>query len=334
MRSILLSDSASHFSKVYNPISMERMKTVPCLDTRKYTSKDILAAPDSFADVENIFSTWGMPNFSEQQIRKIFPNLKCVFYAAGSVQAFARPFLACGVRIFSAWGSNAVSVAEYTVAQIILACKGYFALSALLNQKKTEIAAKQKYLYHGVYGEKVGIIGCGMIGSLVAEMLREHGMELLAFDPFMSEEKAARLNVRKASLESLFAECSVVSNHLANKKETEGILRYSHFSSMRPYSTFINTGRGAQVVESDLVQALTERPDITALLDVTYPEPAEPSHRFYTLPNCFLTPHIAGSILPNDQVRMVEYMIEEYRSYTAGTPCRYEITEKMLETMA
>jgi phosphoglycerate dehydrogenase-like enzyme len=87
------------------------------------------------------------------------------------------------------------------------------------------------------------------------------------------------------------------------------------------------------VVEDDLVRALTERPDLTALLDVTNPEPPVEGHPFYTLPNCLLTPHIAGS--DGDEVaRMGEYMLDECKAYLAGEPCKYEVSLKMLETMA
>lgn len=331
MRTILIIDSPS---QVYNPKSMERLSVVSGLDTHKYTSEEIYKSPNSFSDVENIFSTWGMPRFSEGEIRAIFPNLKRVFYAAGLVQAFARPFLACGVEIYSAWGANGFSVAEYTVAQIILASKGFFTLSSLVKQKARGEADRIKRSFPGVYGEKVGLIGCGMIGSLVAEMLKPHGMEVMVYDPFLSDERAESLGVKKSTLSELFSTCSVISNHLANKKETEKMLRYEHFSAMRPYSSFINTGRGAQVVEEDLVRVLREREDITAVLDVTWPEPAEYSHPFYDLPNCVLTPHIAGSVHQSDQVRMVEYMVEEYQNCVNGSPCRFRVTEKMLETMA
>ena len=74
------------------------------------------------------------------------------------------------------------------------------------------------------------------------------------------------------------------------------------------------------MVEEDLVRALRERPDLTALLDVTYPEPPDEGHPFYTLKNCLLTPHIAGSA--GDEVaRMGEYMLEECRSYLEGERC-------------
>ena len=97
--------------------------------------------------------------------------------------------------------------------------------------------------------------------------------------------------------------------------------------------TFLNTGRGAQVVEEDLARVLKDRPDLTAVLDVTYPEPPVEGHAFYQLPNCVLTPHIAGS--SGDEVhRMAEYMAREYQKYVSGEPCAYEVTHKMLETMA
>jgi phosphoglycerate dehydrogenase-like enzyme len=87
------------------------------------------------------------------------------------------------------------------------------------------------------------------------------------------------------------------------------------------------------VVEEDLVRILRERPDVTAVLDVTDPEPPEDGHPFYTLENCFLTPHIAGS-LENEVVRMAEFMKDEFTLYLENKPLRYEVTEKMLATMA
>ena len=81
------------------------------------------------------------------------------------------------------------------------------------------------------------------------------------------------------------------------------------------------------------MRALTERPDLTAVLDVTDPEPSPAGHPFYTLPNCFMTPHIAGS-LGGEVVRMAEYMADEYGRWLAGLPCRYEVSLPMLETMA
>ena len=329
MKSIFLCNKKSNIDKVYAD-SFEKLSDI---GRTVYTLDDVIASPEKFADVEYIFSTWGMPSMCKEDIRNYFPSLKCVFYAAGSVQAFARPFLACGVKVFSALAANAVPVVEYTLAQIILANKGFFAHSREMKKGNREAGKVLKNGYPGNYGENVGIIGVGMIGSQVAERLKAYKLNVLAFDPFLSEEKAEKLGIKKTSLEELFSTCRVVSNHMANNEQTKGMLDYKYFSKMLPYSTFINTGRGAQVVEDDLVRILGERPDVTAILDVTYPEPPHEGHAFYTLPNCFLTPHIAGSLM-NETHRMAEYIIDEYNRFKNGVPCLYEVSEKMLETMA
>ena len=329
MKSIFLCNKKNSVEKVY----AESFDKLPDVERKVYTSAEIIAEPEKFAEVEYVFSTWGMPSMSEEEIKKCFPSLKCVFYAAGSVQAFARPFLACGVKVFSAWAANAVPVVEYTLAQIILANKGFFAHSREMKKGNREAGKVMKAAYPGNYGESVGIIGVGMIGSQVAERLKSYKLNVLAFDPFLSDERAKSLGIKKASLEEIFSTCRVITNHMANNEQTKGMLDYKYFSKMLPYSTFINTGRGAQVVEDDLVRVLEEHPDVTAILDVTYPEPPAEGHAFYSLPNCFLTPHIAGSLV-NETHRMAEYIIEEYERYINGEPCRYEVSFKMLETMA
>lgn len=318
MKSIYLTEAERYIPRVYG--TKEKV----------YCKADLLANPAQFADTEYIFSTWGMPAFTEEEIRACLPSLKAVFYGAGTVQKFARPFIHCGVKVFSAWAANAVPVAEYTVSQIILANKGFFQ-----TMRYTDKPEGKKILanFPGNYGAKVGIIGAGMIGKLVIRMLKAYALDVLVFDPFLPDETAQELGVEKTSLERIFKECTVVSNHLANNEQTQGMLCGAHFNSMLPYATFINTGRGAQVVEADLIATLKARGDLMALLDVTFPEPPEADSPLYTLPNCILTPHIAGS---NGQEvrRMGVYMEEEYNRLISGEPCRYEVTLKMLETMA
>ena len=293
----------------------------------------VLENPESFADTEYIFSTWGMPCFSDEEVKRYFPNLKCIFYAAGTVQYFARPFLNNGVKVFSAWAANAVPVAEYTVAQIILANKGFYRSSIMSDKAGYSEAKKIFSQYIGNYNTKIGIIGAGMIGKLVIKMLKAYNLDVLVFDPFLPDEVAEELGVEKSSLERIFSECSVVSNHLANNEQTKGMLSGELFKLMPQNATFLNTGRGAQVVEADLCRALREHPDRTAVLDVTWPEPALPGHEFYELENVVLTPHIAGS-MGDETYRMAEYMVEEYKLYAAGKPTNYGVTLKMLETMA
>ncbi len=333
MKAIFLCEKTDKIFHVYDADTLCELQKLTNIEKNIYTKADVHREPTLFSRVEIIFSTWGMPEFTEDEIKVCFPSLKCVFYGAGTVQKFARPFLNCGVKVFSAWAANAVPVAEMTVAQIILANKGYFLTNRIYHASGNKAAKDAFKKCNGNYGETVGIIGAGMIGKLVIQMLKQYKLKVLVFDPFLSDEKAAELGVEKCGLAELFEQAFVVSNHLANNAETQGMLNYGLFSRMRECAVFLNTGRGAQVVEDDLVRALRERPDLTALLDVTKPEPPVEGHPFYTLPNCLLTPHIAGSA--GDEVaRMGEYMLEEYRKYSSGGECRYEVTQKMLETMA
>ena len=266
--------------KIYLCTKAETVKNVYATDDTVYTKDDVLSEPEKFKATEFIFSTWGMPTFTEEEIKSCLPSLKAVFYGAGTVQAFARPFLNCGIKVFSAWAANAVPVAEYTVAQIVLANKGFFSSSRLAKTGDRKAASQCFHSYPGNYDVKIGIIGAGMIGKLVIDMLKRYNLEVLVFDPFLNDEKAKELGVKKVSLPVLFKECQVVSNHLANNEQTKGMLDGRLFESMLPYATFINTGRGAQVVEKDLIEVLKNRPDLTAVLDVTFPEPPTDDSEF------------------------------------------------------
>ena len=333
MKAIFLCNDPSVIERVYAQQTKDEIAGICDFDQKVYTMADVLANPARFSDVEIAFSSWQMPEFTEEEIRACFPSLKCVFYAAGSVQFFARPFLECGVKVFSAWAANAVPVAEMTVAEIILANKGFFLSSRVFRAAGKPEATKVFSRCRGNYGETVGIIGAGMIGKLVINMLKSYYLKVLVFDPFLSDADADALGVEKCSLERLFSESFVVSNHLANNAQTVGMLNYDLFKLMRENAAFLNTGRGAQVVEDDLVRILREREDLTALLDVTYPEPPVENHPFYTLPNCILTPHIAGSA--GDEVhRMAAYMHREFEHYLRGEECAYEVSLEMLKTMA
>ena len=102
---------------------------------------------------------------------------------------------------------------------------------------------------------------------------------------------------------------------------------------MRPNSSFINTGRGAQVNETDLIEIAQARPDLTALLDVTVSEPPKPGSLLYELPNIQLSSHIAGS-LNDDLRRLGDFVIEEFERYVLGQPLRYADTLLALDQLA
>lgn len=290
------------------------------------TKKDIVDNPQSYKDCEFIFSTWYMPEFTEEEITKYFPSLKAIFYAAGTVKYFAEPFLKKGVRVFTAAIANGIPVAEYAVSQIVLANKGFFQAQRAYNwpiwHRGFKKARRYSEIRFGNYGATVGIVGCGAIGSKVVELLKPYNLRVYVYDPYLSEERAKSLNVKNVSLETVFSVCDVISNHLPDIPETRGLINYSLLSKMKRTATIINTGRGAQIEEKDLNKILRERKNMCALLDVTSHEPLLPCSPLYWRKNCFLTPHISGS-LSHETERMVEYMVQAYRDTLEGkqSPC-------------
>jgi len=334
MKAIFLANYKGNIDYVYAEENINRVASLCDIEKDKvYTESEILADPTPFKDVEYIFSTWSMPGGGEIKLVDYLPNLKAVFYAAGSVRYFANEYFEKNVRIFSAYAANAIPVAEFTVGQILLASKGYFQSSVLAKAGDYKTAGEISHARVGNYGANIGIIGAGMIGRKVIELLKPYKLNVKVYDVFMTEEQAEVMGVKKCSLEEIFASCHIVSNHLANVPATVGILKKEHFASMMPYATFINTGRGAQVEEDGMIEVLEERKDLCALLDVTISEPPVEGSKFFTLENVFLSPHIAGS-QGWEVRRMAELVIDEFENYLNGRPTPYEITPEKLAKMA
>jgi phosphoglycerate dehydrogenase-like enzyme len=281
-------------------------------------------------DVEVIFATWGMPSFTDAHFAAM-PRLAAVFYAAGNVKAFATPLVERDVVLVSAWAVNAIPTAQMVLSQILLTCRGYFR-SVRQYAATRDLAAAKAFRRAGAQGETIGLIGMGWIARRLTKHLHEFGLRVIASDPFLGRERAHELGVEKVDLPELFSRSLVVSNHVPDLPSTKHILNAALFERMREGATFINSGRGAQVVEADLARVLAARPDLTALLDVTWPEPPAPDAPLWTLPNVVMSPHIGGTI--GDEVgRLADCVIEEFTSWRDGRPLRYQVTREILATM-
>ncbi|MBO4353707.1 MAG: hydroxyacid dehydrogenase [Clostridia bacterium] len=332
MKSVIMTERPQNIDAVYSDDLKKKISEATELLAPVCSRDEFFARADEMKKVEIIFSTWGMLKLTCEQIKEYLPSLRAVFYAAGTVQYFARPFIECGVRVFSAWAANSVPVAEIAASEIILANKGFFRRRVHSREEwKTE---DPSLLYPGNFKTKVGLLGAGMIGKGVIRNLAHTDLDIYVFDPFLPDNVAKSLGVTKKDLDWIFENCNVISNHLANNEQTKGMITKKHFDKMGRGAVFINTGRGAQVVEADLIAAMKEVPTRAAILDVTDPaEPPKEDSELYTLPNVFLTPHVAGSI-GNECLRMGEYMWNEFSAYQGGGQTKYEVTAQMLETMA
>ncbi|MBQ9776711.1 MAG: hydroxyacid dehydrogenase [Lentisphaeria bacterium] len=302
---------------VYTAAQQQEIAELTGLLPGVFCEADILAG--KLLETEVIFATWGMPALTAEMMDKM-PKLQAVFYGAGATDSFARACFARDVKVFSAWQANAIPVAEFCLGQILLGLKGYFRYARSLNCKER---FNQQLAGPGCYGETVALIGAGAISTKLKELLGAFNVKV--------EVVPSRKEKRTVSLEEVFAKAMVISNHLPDRNDNIGVLDGKLFASMREGAVFINTGRGRQVNEAEMIEVLKKRPDLTALLDVTSPEPPENGSELYTLPNVFLSAHIAGSL--NDEVhRMADYMIAEYKRFANGEENLYEVKESMLLT--
>jgi phosphoglycerate dehydrogenase-like enzyme len=252
------------------------------------------------------------------------------------VQGFARPFLDLGIKISSAWQANAIPVAEVILAHILLANKGY--MNMMYHMKKTNSwreAGRVKQIYPGNGFATVGIVSAGAIGKRVIELIRPFVKKILVFSRSITAEAAAAQGMEKCNtLEELFERSDVISNHMANLPATKGMMNKNHFDRMKDTATFINLGRGAQIVIEDLVAAMKDKPNRMAILDVMDPtEPPPPEHIVFTADNIYLSPHLGGST-GQEPFRHGEWMLEESRLFDAEGRLQYNVTVDMLETMA
>jgi phosphoglycerate dehydrogenase-like enzyme len=280
--------------------------------------------------VEVIVATWGIPAFTEAHFAAM-PKLRAVFYAAGNVKAFAAPLVERDVVLVSAWAVNAIPTAQLVLSQILLTCRGYFR-SVRQYAAARALGPAKSFRRTGAEGETIGLIGMGWIARRLTRHLHDFGLRVIASDPYLSADRARELGVEKVELPALFERAYVVSNHVPDLPDTKNILGGALFARMRDGATFINSGRGAQVVEAELVRVLRERPDLTALLDVTSPEPPAADSPLWTLPNVVISPHIGGTI--GDEVgRLADCVIAELEAWLAGRPLQYQVTREVLATM-
>jgi phosphoglycerate dehydrogenase-like enzyme len=281
--------------------------------------------PDLLAEVEVLVTAWGGPQLTTELLESA-PRLSLVLYGAGSVRSIVTPeSWARGVRVTTANSVIAESVAEYTLAQVLYALKhGWrYVLGARERGESLPRATNEP----GANGSVVGLMSLGATGQATARLLGRHDLVLQAYDPYVDPALAASLSVRLVpSLEELFATSDVVSLHAPVLDTTRKVVSTALLSSMKPNATLINTARGALIDEAALIQVLSDRPDLFAVLDVTDPEPPLPGSPLFSQPNVVVTPHLAGT-LNTERRRQGALMAAELSRYVAGEPLEHEVFE-------
>jgi phosphoglycerate dehydrogenase-like enzyme len=315
----ILSEDA--YRLVYGPSEREHIAQLVDLIGPPQTAESIRTQPHLLDQVEVIFSGWGAPVMDDPFLDST-PKLKAVFYGGGAVGVWiTEDVWRRGITVTSAHVANAVPVAEYTLAVVLLSLKHAWALSRQTRQTRH---FPPRDGAPGSYGSTIGLISLGTTARTLLKLLEPFDLRVLAYDPYVSATEGAILRAEMTGMHELFRRSDVVSVHTPLLDETIRLIRGEHLACMKPGATFINTARGPIVDEGELIDVLMRRPDLQAVLDVTEQEPPAIDSPLYTLPNVVLTPHIAGSV-GRECRRMGRYMVEELRRYVAGQPLRWKI---------
>lgn len=274
-------------------------------------------------DVDLLVTSWGCPPLHDAALAAA-PRLRAVVHAAGSVRGHVTE--ACwarGIAVSSAASANAVPVAEYTVAMILLA--GKQVQRRARDYRRARAATDPLHTPHdiGNYRKTVGIVSASQTGRLVLDLLRPYDFDVLLHDPYVTERDAARLGARTVGLTELFRTSHIVSLHTPLLPATRGLITADLLRAMPPGATLINTARGG-LVDQDALVALLQAGRVHAVLDVTEPEVPPPGHPLWDCDNAVITPHLAGS-QGNEWRRIAEVAIAETARWARGAPFAHPV---------
>lgn len=285
------------------------------------------AAAKAMREAEVLLTCWGAPVLDDSALEAA-PRLRAVVHAAGTVRRHVTE--ACwrrGLVISSAAWANALPVAEYTVAVILLANKRIFRIRDLYREQRgSRLDLQRLFAGAGNYHRTVGIVGASRIGRRVLELLRPYDLDLLLHDPFITEAHSRGFGARLVDLDELCATSDMVSIHAPQLPETHHLIDRRRLALLRDGATLVKTARGALVDQDALITELAAG-RIDAVIDVTDPDVLPAQSPLYDLPNVLLTPHVAGS-LGTELHRMAAAAVDEVERYANGLPFAYTVSHQ------
>jgi phosphoglycerate dehydrogenase-like enzyme len=296
---ILYMPTVSHTGQVFKKEAFERMLDI--FDVKingtntNYTSEQVAQEISGF---DGLVTGWGTPNLTEA----VFENadkLKIIAHSAGSVKGFLQSvvekyIIPKNICVFSANGAIALNVAETTVGLMIMVSHRLMDHALVIRNtsawRNPDVPSNGKFLM----GSTVGIVSASKVGRNVIDLLKPFKVDILVYDPYLSDWDAGRLGVKKADLDDLFVKSDFVTLHAPSIPQTRHMIGEKQLKLLRDGATLINTSRGS-VIDHNALLAEAQTGRIFVALDVTDPEPLPPDNPLRKLNNVILTPHVSGA---------------------------------------
>jgi phosphoglycerate dehydrogenase-like enzyme len=237
-----------------------------------------------------------------------------------------------GVKVVDADNiASSGPVAEWDLAMILICLRNAGAIyRQMMEGSETWANAQNDDFINGeLTGRKVGLVGCGHIGQRLIELLAPFRVDLKVSDPYLSEEVVGRLGIVRGGLDEVIRHAEILVVQVPLTPKTRGMVGERELGLLRKGAILINCCRGPVIDQKALIRKLQAR-EIIAGLDVFDPEPLEKDSPLRSLPNAFITPHIAW-YAPNAFHRYFSYLAEEFERFFRGEALRYELTERMVD---
>jgi phosphoglycerate dehydrogenase-like enzyme len=297
---------------------------------------DDLAAPGALArlaEAEILVTGWGSPVLGPDVLGAA-PALRALVHTGGSVkQHVSQAFWDRGIVVTSAADANAIPVAEFTLATILLEGKrtsryveGYSRYREVDGPWRESIPSAVNF------GGTVGIIGLSRVGRRVAELLRPFDFDVLVADPHIDAADGAAVGARLVRLDAMLAASDIVTVHAPQLPDTHHLLNARRIALLRPHAVVINTARGS-LIDTDALIKRCSTGTLRAILDVTDPEPLPADSPLFDTPGIVLSPHIAGAMHAETR-RLADSALDEIERLTQGRPPVHRVDSASLGIIA
>lgn len=261
----------------------------------------------------HVLVTFGV-DLTPEHIEKC-TNLKWLhIFSAGLDDLPAEELLAKDILVTNSRGIHAIPMAEYTMSAVLNLCRRSLELFRNQQKKQWDHTVRMKE----AYGQTIGIIGVGAIGSCIAQRAKAFGMTTLGMNTTGREVPYVDRMYAPEGLHHMLAECDFVVMVLPLTDETRNSFGSSEFKAMKSTAFFINISRGPVVNENALINALREKQIAGAVLDVFEREPLPEDSPLWTMENVIITPHLSGWSTKY-MTRAMDIFIHNLKVFTAGT---------------
>lgn len=262
-----------------------------------------------------------IPNYEGLAIRSSTTVTPEILEAAKSLKVIGRAGIGvdnidvkaatnAGVIVMNTPFGNSITTAEHAIAMMFALARQIPQANASTHTGKWE---KKKFMGAELFSKTLGVIGCGNIGGIVADRAVGLKMNVIAFDPYLTAERAVELGVEKVELDELFKRADFITIHVPKNEKTAGLINKDAIAKMKDGVRIINCARGGIIVEADLKEALDSGKVAGAALDVFEVEPAE-SNILFGHDNVVCTPHL-GAATTEAQVNVAIQVAEQMADY-------------------